>query len=232
MNLDSDSNACPGLCRGEQTRAKLLEQAVRLFAKLGYNAVSTRELARAAGVNHAAIGFHFKGKRGLHSAVIEIMLEEFKIICEAFTSRLEVGLSAWQGERPELSGIVIQAVTDLVMVYGQSEKRRDLGVLFLREYVDLSDAYEKIHREAGNRMLESITKLARASGETDPAGPLGKIKIYCVLSQLTNLGRDRGLILQQLGPEAYEPENLILLAGIIGRGICGTLGLPVQENLL
>ena len=59
--------------RGDATRQKLVDAAVQLFATVGYNAVSTREIAQAAGVNPAAIGFHFKGKQGLYAVVIATM---------------------------------------------------------------------------------------------------------------------------------------------------------------
>jgi len=54
----------------EQTRARLLEQATRLFAEKGRHHASIREIAKAAGVNSAAIAYHFGDKDGLHTAVV------------------------------------------------------------------------------------------------------------------------------------------------------------------
>lgn len=53
---------------GEDTRARLLVAAVRLFATQGYTRTSTRELAEAAGANIAAISYHFGDKAGLYRA--------------------------------------------------------------------------------------------------------------------------------------------------------------------
>lgn len=55
----------------KDTKAKMIEAAVPLFAKQGYAAVSVREAARAAGVNVAAASYHFGGKEGLYQAVLE-----------------------------------------------------------------------------------------------------------------------------------------------------------------
>jgi AcrR family transcriptional regulator len=53
----------------EGTRDRILRTAERLFAERGFNGVSVRELAAAAQVNIASIGYHFKNKEGLLSEV-------------------------------------------------------------------------------------------------------------------------------------------------------------------
>jgi AcrR family transcriptional regulator len=54
---------------GEATRARLLASGLRLFAQQGFAKTSTRELAEDAGVNIAAISYHFGDKAGLYRAV-------------------------------------------------------------------------------------------------------------------------------------------------------------------
>jgi AcrR family transcriptional regulator len=51
------------------TRDRILRTAERLFAERGFNGVSVRELAAAAQVNIASIGYHFHNKEGLLSEV-------------------------------------------------------------------------------------------------------------------------------------------------------------------
>ena len=53
------------------TREQLLKTAARLFAEKGFEAVSTRELAREADVNMAMIAYYFGSKEGLFKAIIE-----------------------------------------------------------------------------------------------------------------------------------------------------------------
>jgi AcrR family transcriptional regulator len=64
----------------EGTRDRILRTAERLFAERGFNGVSVRELAAAAQVNIASIGYHFDSKEGLLSEVYrrhcEPMIEE------------------------------------------------------------------------------------------------------------------------------------------------------------
>ena len=56
---------------GEATRKRILKQAERLFAKKGIDAVSIRDITDAAGVNSAAIHYHFGSKSGLIEALLE-----------------------------------------------------------------------------------------------------------------------------------------------------------------
>lgn len=57
------------LARGLDTRARLLAEALRLFAEKGYAQTSTREICIAAGVNAASIHYYFSDKAGLYRAV-------------------------------------------------------------------------------------------------------------------------------------------------------------------
>jgi AcrR family transcriptional regulator len=51
--------------RGRRTRALLLEQAVRLFAEGGYEAVSVAQIASAAGAHPNQVTYHFTSKDAL-----------------------------------------------------------------------------------------------------------------------------------------------------------------------
>jgi len=53
------------------TKAKILNAAYRRLAEQGYAALSMREIARDAGVNHALINYHFRSKDQLVIAVLD-----------------------------------------------------------------------------------------------------------------------------------------------------------------
>ena len=56
---------------GASTRALILEAARRRLVEVGYASLNVRDIARDAGVNHALIGYHFRGKQQLVLAVLD-----------------------------------------------------------------------------------------------------------------------------------------------------------------
>jgi AcrR family transcriptional regulator len=86
--LTQDRAATDGrIARGLDTRSRLLEAALRLFAEKGYAQTSTREICLAAGVNAASIHYYFGDKAGLYRAVylapIQHLMVAARIIAEA-----------------------------------------------------------------------------------------------------------------------------------------------------
>ncbi len=58
-----------------ETRARLLDEARRLFAAQGYRGVTVREICAAARANVAAINYHFGGKTGLYREVLSSAIQ-------------------------------------------------------------------------------------------------------------------------------------------------------------
>lgn len=66
-----------------QLRSVIMAEAARLVAERGADGVSLRELAREAGVSHAAPAHHFTDRRGLFTA---LAAEGFALLAEALTA--------------------------------------------------------------------------------------------------------------------------------------------------
>jgi AcrR family transcriptional regulator len=67
--LENHAPHRPTRSDGEESRERLLQAGLRLFAQQGFSKTSTRELAEAANVNVAAISYYFGDKAGLYRAV-------------------------------------------------------------------------------------------------------------------------------------------------------------------
>ncbi len=117
------------------TRARLLRAAEQCFADHGFNGVSLRQITRKAGVNLAAVNYHFSSKKELWLEVMrqrtEVlnegrrkMLNEARAqtpagqpvpvekLCEAFLLPIARVLGARQGSKAVLARIVSRAFTD------------------------------------------------------------------------------------------------------------------------
>lgn len=71
QGLDPTENGSGMSCATEATRAALIQAATAIFSKYGYDASSVRRIIERAGVNQAAINYHFGGKEGLYREVLK-----------------------------------------------------------------------------------------------------------------------------------------------------------------
>ena len=68
---DPARGGASGRADGLTTRNELLEAAGAVFAEHGYAKATSKEICERAGANIAAVNYHFGGKDGLYSAVLE-----------------------------------------------------------------------------------------------------------------------------------------------------------------
>jgi AcrR family transcriptional regulator len=74
---------------GRETRERILDEAERLFALHGLDAVSVREITDSADVNTAAIHYHFGSKHDLVAAILARRARPFSARREELLSELE-----------------------------------------------------------------------------------------------------------------------------------------------
>ena len=79
----------------EDARARLIEAAMELFAGRGYEGTSVRDLATAAGVNVAAVSYHFGSKDALYQETLRACLAP----CAEMRARMQLHLDAVQQKK-------------------------------------------------------------------------------------------------------------------------------------
>lgn len=94
------------------TPARVLQNAVRVFAARGYDGASTRDLAAAAGVNIATLNYHFGSKEQLYSACVDAVYARLRAdaaALEALDRRdaPDVVRALWEVARRNADGIRI-----------------------------------------------------------------------------------------------------------------------------
>lgn len=65
-----------GRMSSEERRKQLISVAISLFSKNGFSGTTTKEIARAAGVNEALVFRHFPTKEDLYSAILDYKANE------------------------------------------------------------------------------------------------------------------------------------------------------------
>lgn len=132
-------------------RAAILSEAARLVAEQGADRVSLRELARAAGVSHAAPAHHFGDRRGLFTA---LATEGFQLLSAALTAA---------------RGRFVDAA--LAYVRFAIEHPGHYEVMFDKSLVDPSNAdLAAAEAAAGTELSRGVATLADPHARADPAG--------------------------------------------------------------
>lgn len=131
--------------------AVILAEAARLVAERGADRVSLRELARDAGVSHAAPAHHFTDRRGLFTA---LATQGFRLLTEALV-----------GARPEFADAASAYVRFAIAHPGHYQ------VMFNKSLLDGSDAeLAAAEAAAGAELARGVATLRDPSAQADPAG--------------------------------------------------------------
>jgi AcrR family transcriptional regulator len=122
FNSEDDSTA----------KAKILDAAGDVFGRLGYSAATIRAICRQAGVNVAAINYHFGGKARLYRTVV------MDLIARTFARyRVDDGIDADAGPQDRLRAFIAGALRRLIAPDGLSGYPGK-GQLVARELADPS----------------------------------------------------------------------------------------------
>jgi len=132
-------------------KATILSEAAALVAERGAAALSLRELARAAGVSHAAPAHHFTDRRGLFTA---LATEGFRMLADALT-----------GARPEFLDAALAYVRFAIDHPGH------YAVMFDKSLYDATDP-ELVVAEtaAGAELTAGVRTLDDPRANDDPQG--------------------------------------------------------------
>jgi len=141
--------------KGLETRREIVAAASRLFAELGYGAVSIEAVLEATGVSRGALYHHFAGKEALFEAVYEAM--------EADLMRRTTSATAAVGDAAEGLRVGCDAFLDLV----QENAVRQI-VLIDAPSVLGWEKWREIDARYGFGLLKAALVQASAGGALEP----------------------------------------------------------------
>lgn len=96
--------------RQEDTRKKILDQALELFAARGYDAVSVGEIAEAVGIKAPSLYNHFPSKQAIFDALVASTAARY----EADTGKIDIHVQNAPQDVPAFSQITSDALFEKV----------------------------------------------------------------------------------------------------------------------
>ena len=136
--------------RQEDTRQKILDKALELFAARGYDSVSVGEIAQAVGIKAPSLYNHFPGKRAIFDAIVESTAAQY----EVDTDKINIHVQNVAQDIPVFTEITEDALFEKVrqifeyslhneaisrfrrMMVMEQFRSPELAALYSRRYVD------------------------------------------------------------------------------------------------
>ena len=211
---------------GGDTRTRLLETGLRLFAMHGFEAVTTRRLAAEADVNIAAINYHFGGMKNLYHAVARQFVEETEPQFAPLRDGLTEGVKAAGGDPATLSRLAARWVEGMLRQFLGDARMRWRAGLIAREYAQPSDAFDILYEGRIGPMHKAVAGLVAAASGGDARDPATVIQTHAVIGQVIVFGIARVVLWRRLDWDEQTPERLDLIVRTVATSVVATLGLP------
>lgn len=144
MSTSSDDKLDSRLC--------IIKAAASLFASLGLDKCSTREIAKKADSNISLISYYFGGKEGLYKEVMRTFALEVKENAQSIVSNMK----AEDLTRDHFLSIMDKVVTDMIASHN---KNPEMVQIFAREKLAGMPYAKEIHEEIFYPLVKNFYNL-------------------------------------------------------------------------
>ncbi|RJF78931.1 CerR family C-terminal domain-containing protein [Rhodopseudomonas palustris] len=203
MKLNRKTQTDPAPAQGNQseaTRARMIEAAIGVFGSVGFDGATTRQLAERAGVNQAAIPYHFGGKRELYLAAAEAIADHMHGRIEPLIAELR---QAGTGPIANIDAVVMR----FFKFIAGDEQPEAWTMFFGRCERDADDAFRLIYdRSVARFQAALVAAIATATGRSPEDEDL-KLRVAIVLGTISNFRTLRRVMLTSLGWDSLDAER-------------------------
>jgi AcrR family transcriptional regulator len=207
-NQDSKPKAAP------TSRERLLEAAVDVFGKHGFEAATTRMIASEAGVNIAAIPYYFAGKEGLYQAAVTHIVEKIESRAETTLKKMSELASEKRLSRENAFEALETLLGTVVNFMVGSPEAPRVARMILREQLDPSSAYDIIYSRVMRQIINSIALFLTVILEGISLRN-ARLRAMAIMGQVMAFRVARETMVRLVGIEGYSREETEEIRDII-----------------
>jgi AcrR family transcriptional regulator len=217
--MSGTANVRPGAGRGEDSRQRIIEAALDVFGRHGFEGASTRMLAQAAGVNLAAIAYYFGGKEGLYRAVAEHVVAAISERQAEAAARAKAALEDPSLGREAALEQLLDLVDSLAVMLVAAGPADRWAAFVIREQMQPAAAFDIIFHGFQARMHGLVAGLvARVLGR-DPRDPEVLVTASTLIGQVLVFRAARTTMLKLLDWTEFTPERVAMIRTLVRRNV-------------
>jgi AcrR family transcriptional regulator len=206
--------------RGAETRAELIDAALDVFGRLGFEGASTRAIAKAAGANLAAIVYHFGGKEALYLAVAEH-------VAASIFAKVGPTIAAAAGPAATQSPAAARAALDrlidtfIAVILGSADAER-WARFIVREQLQPTAAFDVIYRFMSGAADTATRLIASILGK--PIDDDLKLRVFTLLGQVMVFRVAQALVLKRMGWRSIGDRQRRDIKRVVSENLTAILG--------
>jgi AcrR family transcriptional regulator len=200
--------------KGQETRERILDAALKAFGQASFLAVTTRQISKAASVSLPTLQYYFGDKEGLYRACAEALVERYRRHTKAAGAKAAQAL--YERGSAETARVQLKALFAALggFLVGSREASR-WAQFVARELRDPGPAFEILYAGLWRPGIEITARLiARILGipEGDPAA---RIRALLLISSLLAFQSGRSISLRTMKWTSIGPAELaMVLSGV------------------
>ncbi len=182
----------------DETRGALIQAALRLFGRQGFEGTSTRKIAAAANANIGSIAYHFGSKEGLREAAADHIVETIKTV--AAETLGDVRTPAASSLDPDAARArMFSTLERMVGFFVANPEAGDIAQFVLREASQPSAALDRIYQGVFEPLHRRFCLMwEQATGE--PAeSERTKLTVFTLIGQVVYFRLGREVVMRRMG---------------------------------
>ena len=196
-----------GYRKGEETRQRILDAALKAFGAASFKAVTTRRISEAADVSLPTLQYYFGDKEGLYRACAETIVERYRgHMAMAGTRAAALLKTRCVGEAARAQ---LKAVIEALGGFLVGSKEAQLWTPFVhRELRDPGPAFEILYENLWRPGVELIARLIARIWDRPDDDPDARIRALLLIFGLLAFQPGRSLSLRTMRWSSIGPEEL------------------------
>jgi TetR/AcrR family transcriptional regulator, regulator of cefoperazone and chloramphenicol sensitivity len=217
-----------GYPRGEETRARIVTTALRVFGEEGFTKASTRQIAADAGVNPPALQYYFGSKEGLHRACAQFIIDRVMlIVAPALTQARQIKRHAQRERAIDALCALLDAMADALVAAGSESWSR----FITRGKADSAGpAMGMLRENIGLPIFQTVASLIAMVTDRDPTDEVTRIRAAAILGQVSTFHTNRESTLDALKWPDYHDQRLQTIKTVIREHTRAILAAPAQRR--